>query len=176
MKKGGGKQKGASYEREVCKRLSLWLTKGKRQDCLWRSAMSGGRATVAHAKGVKIEQVGDIAAVSPEGHRLTNRYYIELKHVKQLDFGSFVLKRTGRLATYWRTTKTQALKHGRAPMIIAKQNLMPDIVMVLHGGFVPLIGMDPKGIVIDIERPNNYHWEIRLLEDVLANDCKLRKG
>ena len=46
MRKGGGKEKGSSFERLVCKRMSMWLSKGERDDLFWRSAMSGGRATV----------------------------------------------------------------------------------------------------------------------------------
>src|SRR5215216_6431446 len=38
--------KGPQWEREVCRALSLWVTNGERVDVFWRSAMSGGRATV----------------------------------------------------------------------------------------------------------------------------------
>jgi len=47
MRKGGGKAKGASFERDICRRLSLWVSAGKQEDVFWRSAMSGGRSTVA---------------------------------------------------------------------------------------------------------------------------------
>ena len=54
MRKGGGKAKGSSFERLICKELSLWITGGEHQDVFWRSAMSGGRSTVAMKKGDKL--------------------------------------------------------------------------------------------------------------------------
>ena len=85
MRPGMGKAKGSAFEREVCKKLSLWITDGKMDDCLWRSAISGGRATIAHRKGKVVRQGGDICAVSLEGHVLTNKWYIENKHVKKME-------------------------------------------------------------------------------------------
>jgi hypothetical protein len=53
MRKGGGKQKGSQFERDVCRELSLWVSHGKQEDVYWRSAMSGGRSTVAALKGAR---------------------------------------------------------------------------------------------------------------------------
>lgn len=130
MRSGGGKAKGSSFERDVCKQLSLWVTGGKSKDVFWRSAMSGGRATVAARRGVKVRQAGDICAVAPEGHALTERYFIECKHVKDLGLDDFLLKGTGTLAKFWEKACRQAAAHKLAPMLIARQNLMPTIVLV----------------------------------------------
>src|SRR4051794_4734956 len=108
MKKGGGKGKGSSYERYVCKVLSLWITNGEREDVFWRSAMSGGRATVQHRRGVSVRQSGDICAVAPEGHVLTDTLYIECKHVKKLGLDSFLIKGTGPLANFWDKAQKEA--------------------------------------------------------------------
>ena len=56
-KPGYGKQKGGEYERTVCKKLSLWVSNGTRDDIFWRSAMSGGRATLQRKKGIIISQI-----------------------------------------------------------------------------------------------------------------------
>jgi hypothetical protein len=125
-----GKLKGGSYERTVAKKLSLWLTNGKEEDCLWRSAMSGGRATVAHKKGIKNRQAGDLAAVSPEGHLLTNKYFVECKAYKDLEIMQFFIKGKGLLAGFWKTTVKQARIHNREPMLIAKQNNVPELVFI----------------------------------------------
>lgn len=70
-----GKGKGSSFERDVAKQLSAWLTRGENPDCLWRSAMSGGKATVTgSAVGT-----GDLVAVHPDGHPLIERVCFELK-------------------------------------------------------------------------------------------------
>lgn len=125
MKPGGGKRKGASFERKICRDLSEWVTEGKRQDCFWRSAMSGGRATVGLKSGkLHVRQAGDITSVSQEGHPLTNIFYIECKHVRDLHIDKFILKR-GQLFKFWNVAKREAKKYDRIPMLIARQNGWP---------------------------------------------------
>ncbi len=77
MRPGGGHSKGASFERQVCRDLSLWLTEGKHDDCFWRSAMSGGRATVRFKKGrTSRSQAGDISPISGIGEKLTDLFLL----------------------------------------------------------------------------------------------------
>ena len=126
MRPGGSKAKGGSFERQVCKDLSLWLTRGRRNDIFWRSAMSGGRATV-HQKGrkgrVRMAHVsGDICAVDPIGASFIDMFYIECKHYKDLGLMQLLMKSSGRLANFWLHTKTKAYAVKKLPMLIAKQN------------------------------------------------------
>jgi len=123
MRKGGGKGKGSSFEREICVALSKWITHGEKIDCLWRSAMSGGRATVA--KG-KVRQVGDITAVAPEGHILTDFLYIECKHLKDISFDSLI-KQNGPLLVIWQKTIVEAEKYNKHPILIFRQNHFPTV-------------------------------------------------
>lgn len=72
--------KGSAFEREICKKLSLWWSKGKRDDIFWRTAGSGARATVRHKRGNKTYgQYGDIQATDPIGQKLVDVFSIELK-------------------------------------------------------------------------------------------------
>jgi len=78
MAKGRGK--GSSFERTLCRELSLWWSKGKRDDIFWRTSQSGGRATTRSKKGKKtFGQYGDIQAVDPKGQPLINLCTIEAK-------------------------------------------------------------------------------------------------
>jgi hypothetical protein len=130
VKAGGGKAKGAAFERHICQALSKWLSRGKRQDLFWRSAMSGGRATVAHKKGVKLTtQGGDISAIDPLGAALTDYFCIEVKFYRKLDFQAFLLGR-GKLATFWAQVARDAKRYGKKPMLIARQNMYPTLVLV----------------------------------------------
>ena len=60
------KQIGNSYEREVAKKLSLWITKNERDDILWREIattspegnQSGMAPSSAQTKGESIEILG----------------------------------------------------------------------------------------------------------------------
>lgn len=73
-------KKGSAFERQICKDLSRWWTKGKRDDVFWRSSQSGGRATQRAKFGKKtFGSYGDIAAVDPIGQPLLKFVTIELK-------------------------------------------------------------------------------------------------
>jgi hypothetical protein len=126
MRSGGGKAKGGAFEREIAKRLSLWITNGKSQDVFWRSAMSGGRATVARGK---VRQAGDICAVAEEGNVFSEQWFIECKHVKKLGLDSFLISNRGPLAEFWKKACIEARKYGRDPLLICKQNGWPPIVI-----------------------------------------------
>lgn len=72
--------KGQQFERDICRQLSLWFSKGKHDDWFWRSSNSGGRATVRSKKGKKtVGQYGDIAATDPRGIPLLKFFCFELK-------------------------------------------------------------------------------------------------
>jgi hypothetical protein len=134
MRKGGGKQKGAAHERYVCVQLSLWLSHGKHEDLLWRSSMSGGRSTLAAAKGKRLTaQAGDISAIHPVGSKLTDKFFIECKNYRDLNFTGLLLKR-GKLAEFWLEARKQAVHYQKHPMLIAKQNQQPIIVCLSREG------------------------------------------
>lgn len=132
MKAGGSKQKGASFERDTCRRLSLWVSNGKREDLFWRSAMSGGRATVAGRRGVNLaSQAGDISAVDKAGHVLTAELYFETKHVKDISLANFIIKNTGPLARYWQTACKESANYDKTPVLIIRQNRFPTLLITL---------------------------------------------
>jgi len=80
LKGGGNSSKGSAYERETCKKLSLWWTHGERDDVFWRSSGSGARAKVRGRQGTAtLGQHGDIAATDPIGKPLIDVFTIELK-------------------------------------------------------------------------------------------------
>lgn len=167
MRPGGGKQKGASFEREVCVALSRWVTRGRKDDCFWRSAMSGGRATVIHRQGGTNRQAGDITAVAPEGHPLTSVWYIECKHVRDLNIDTFIVSGRGMLADFWRTANAEATRHAKVPMLIARQNRFPTIVVARPD----MVYTYALGNVLDPKTADyiclGHEYEIWLLDDLL---------
>lgn len=79
-----GASKGSSFERNICRQLSMWWTKGiegkARDDVFWRSSQSGGRATQRAKSGKKtFGSYGDINAVDPVGQPLMRYFTFELK-------------------------------------------------------------------------------------------------
>jgi len=133
MKSGGGKQKGAEQERIICKNLSLWVSDNKRDDLYWRSAMSGGRASVGFKKNkTNLTQVGDISCIDSEGEKLTNKYVIEVKNYKNLHLESLIygIPKSNSLLEFWNVLCNQCKKVNKAPMLIAKQNFKSTIVLL----------------------------------------------
>jgi hypothetical protein len=131
MKPGMGHRKGSKFERDCAKQLSLWMSSGKRDDYLWRTSLSGGRATLLGKRGkLAPAQEGDLGAIDPAGHNLTSAYIIECKHVRSLGLDSFMLKAKGPLSKFWSKLLKQASLARKQPMLIARQNGYPTIMMV----------------------------------------------
>lgn len=107
--------KGGDYEREMCKRLSLWWTDGKRDDVFWRSASSGGRATSRSKKGKKTAgSYGDITAVDVEGAPLIEAFTIELKRgYSASSFADALDRRDNQGASLWENFVEQASRSAR---------------------------------------------------------------
>lgn len=126
------KQKGGKFERKICVALSRWVSHGKRDDLFWRSAMSGGRSTVAAKGGKKLHaQCGDITSVDPMGNILTERCYFELKHLKKCSFDDLVRGNSGQgsMLSIWRKTQTEAKRYNdRNPVLIFCQNNWPTVI------------------------------------------------
>ena len=136
MKTGSGHAKGAAWEREVCKQLSLWITNGAKQDVFWRSAMSGGRSTVLAKRGIKAgAHAGDITAISAEGHQLTGAFFVECKFYRELSLSAFLLGfNRGALQKFWDVAVREAASYDKEPLLIAKQNNVPPIVLLRSSG------------------------------------------
>lgn len=88
----GGKNKGNSFERELCTKLSLWWSGGENDAIYWRTASSGGRATQRAKKNKKTNaHYGDICATDPIGQPLLDLAVIEAKRgYKEATIGCLV--------------------------------------------------------------------------------------
>ena len=72
--------KGADFEREVARKLSLWWSYGARDDLIWRTSQSGGRATQRSKKDKPTAGgYGDLAATDPRAAPLFQFFTVELK-------------------------------------------------------------------------------------------------
>src|SRR5271166_5739903 len=75
--------KGSQFERDICRKLSLWWTQDQsppNDAVFWRTSNSGGRATTRKKLGKKTKgQYGDITAIDPIGQPLIDFVTIEIK-------------------------------------------------------------------------------------------------
>lgn len=86
------KKKGNTFEREIAKKLSLFLTDNKDEYACWRTASSGGMATINQYKNSKSlkDQSGDIKQVIEKGiyknlDDFFDNYFVECKSLKDFD-------------------------------------------------------------------------------------------
>lgn len=107
---GGSSGKGSEYEREMCKRLSLWWTRDARDDVFWRSSGSGARAKVRGRGGrATAGQHGDVAATDPIGAPLIDLLTIEIKRgYSQHTFQDIVDRPVGGGVQEWERWFAQA--------------------------------------------------------------------
>lgn len=159
MRKGGGKAKGSAFEREVCVRLSKWLTSGKQDDVFWRSAMSGGRATVAAKKGGKrlSNQVGDISCIDPVGSKFIEKFGVECKFYNDLDYTGLLTGR-GKLLSFWEEICIQSAYHYKQPFLVAKQNRQPATVCLSYHGTC-VLGIDWREALVISPKPDIYIYD-----------------
>lgn len=147
MVKGGGKSKGGGFEREVCKKLSLWID-DTRDDIFWRSAMSGGRATVGFKKGnVRTSQVGDISAIDVLGQKFIDTFIVECKFYRNIHLHSLMFSKPkgNTIYGFWEKLCRDAEQIRKEPLLIIKQN-----------GWPSLIGISDKGLFFKFLKENNY--------------------
>jgi hypothetical protein len=79
-KRVNGSRKGSAFEREICKKLSLWFSHGNREDLFHRTAGSGARSTVRAKKGkATANSAGDIGYLDAIGKPLIEAITFELK-------------------------------------------------------------------------------------------------
>ncbi len=155
----GSKNKGSDFERKVCRQLSLLVSGGKRTDCFWRSALSGGRATLQLDQGILNQaQAGDISAISREGLWLIDNFQIECKHYADLEFTSGFLSNTGVLHGFWKTLVKDSLPRGKNPLLIAKQNNRPIVLLTLPS--------KSPSTIKPILTLHNWPAEVRLFSEI----------
>jgi len=72
--------KGSSYERDLSKKLSLWISDGEDDSWCWRTASSGGRATIRAKTNRKTSgAAGDIRATDPRAEWFFKLFSVEAK-------------------------------------------------------------------------------------------------
>jgi len=145
----GSKAKGADFERQVCRDLSRWLSAGAAEDWLWRSAMSGGRATLAARRGKQSRtQVGDLSSIHPSAAAFTSQFVVECKRYHDLHIhGLFAVPPCGELAVFWGRLRDQAHRAGRHPMLVVRQDRA-----------VCLVGLDQDGMRTLLLKWFNAHF------------------
>jgi hypothetical protein len=130
LKPGAGKSKGGQYEREICVKLSLWVSEGVSTELFGRSSGSGSHATYKKKQGKQANQTGDITAVDPTGTPLTSKYFVECKFYRDLRLDSLIYgtPKDNSVLDFWGKTKEDAQFFHKRPIIIMRQNNKKDLI------------------------------------------------
>lgn len=138
-----GKSKGSAYERDFCKRLSLWFTGGKNAKAFWRSPSSGAMATQSAGKDcVKFTQ-GDVIGCSPEAVELMENVTIELKRGYKYDFIDLVAKNfVNSCLMKFYTQLNEEMHSGSSEFgfLVLKQDRKSEVVVMPEDTFAALYG------------------------------------
>jgi len=116
-KPGRGKGKGSAFEREIAKDISLWLTDGKRNDCIWRTAGSGAKSTVTNSDTM----IGDLMAIRKEATNFFSRINVELKHYADLNFLG-INNKNFKLEDWWKQVDGDSKRSNTIPLLIFRIN------------------------------------------------------
>lgn len=134
-------QKGGAYERELAKKLSLWISAGVRDDLLWRSVGSGGHWTKISKKAQLVKETqsestfkdhaGDLTYIHKDGKPFIDAVGIESKRRNNPQTEKFLLNIASKksLSEWWNTHLGICKNLDRAAMLVSKENLHPAILV-----------------------------------------------
>ena len=140
--------KGGSFELEIAKVLSLWLTEGERDDLVCKTDTSGGRATVRTKVGkeTNIYLFGDLKHSDDLARPMVDSWSIELKtgygKKSKLKNGTLVKRnwdildlldgteKVPVLAKLWAQCVNDADLSHRTPILIFRRNLRAPCILM----------------------------------------------
>jgi hypothetical protein len=133
MRVGGGGAKGAEWERQVGKLLSLWLTNDQHPDLFTRNVLSGGSFTIAESKGRSSSRMpGDLMAANPLAFDFLRAFSVECKHLADIGLEAHFWDPRGAtmLGEIIKLARRQARSINCEFMVIAKQNRREPLMFV----------------------------------------------
>lgn len=169
MRVGGSHAKGSSFERKVGAALSRWLTNGAQTDLFSRNVLSGGRFTRA-AKDGKIQGLpGDLVAAHPLALPFTEKFSVECKHHADVRLADYLIRGDKSfLGKVYIHSLKQAKDVEKLPIVIAKSNRSPEIVLVgdvVGKQFILAAGISVGRMTYHIMHRNQQY--LFLFEDLL---------
>jgi len=167
------KRIGNNFEREIAKKLSLWITKGERDDVLWRNLDSGSRSTTRKKQGLTSIQDGDFVATDLTYDWFTKALYIDSKCYKE--FNPFIINesniKSNAIFQQWIKVCNDC-PDTKVPLMVChiRDRRTPQFVVVSSNFNYNV----QKSIMIyyfnDKSIGNNYGCMIFLLDDFLATE------
>ena len=151
-KKASGSRKGTPFEREICKEVSLWWSWGERDDLVWRTATSGGRATSRFETKNAMTQYGfgDLAPTHESIYPLFDYFLFEVKRgynstldlMEEVDLPGH-LKKVPQVQEWQTTARRDAIRAGRPEtIIIGRRDNRKSYCIISHDLFVAVCDLN----------------------------------
>ena len=128
-------QKGASFERDVARDLTEWLTGERNPPALWRSVSSGGWT---HRD---VPDVGDLRPVSDEGAEFRRIFGAECKHRRDVPKLRHLLSAPsgGHLLRWWENLVLECGRYALCPLLVVRRSRYPQIAVLPEDVCLPPI-------------------------------------
>lgn len=122
--------KGGTFERDVCKYLSIWLKGKEKPYQYWRMPGSGALCTISEDNK---NLSGDIRALTEDASFLTREFSIECKtgYPSTTFWQHYRDIKTFHIRSFWQQCVGDAKKSGKSPMLIYRKK-----------GKKPIVGLD----------------------------------
>lgn len=160
--------KGGRFERDICRRLSVWWTGDPHTDVLfWRTSQSGGRATTrakSHKRTTRAH-CGDIMALDDRGATLTRFITWELKKGYNGDAAANIQS----LLDFPRTKKLHTFADWIRQAMDAAQNADTPFWAVVHKRDGREITMTCPAVLLDALRLNRTVMDAPLFRYFVPN-------
>jgi hypothetical protein len=162
---------GNNYEREVAKKLSLWITNNEREDVIWREASSGARATYRKKQGKETIQDGDFIATDLSFDWFTKFFFIDSKCYKE--FNPLMInpsnQKSNGIFNQWIKVFNNCPKT-KVPLMIChiRNRKTPQFIIFPNHFYFEYV--HPHMIYRFGEQLQKYDCVLFLLEDFLANE------
>jgi hypothetical protein len=185
LKPGSSPKKGGNYERDICKKLSLWWTNGEDDNIFWRTSSSGARATQRTKRGKKtFGGYGDITAVDPRGQPLLDKFVFSLKNGysrgsrgQQIDILHTLdklpnQKTVPKFIRFWKEIAKLANDNNKSPLLIFKRDFGTDCIAFSYTE-KPKIHNRKNYIDVSINHKGEYiSLRIMTLKDFFSSNKK----
>lgn len=151
------RSKGLNYEIEISKKLSKWITGGKKDRVLWRSMSSGGLFT---KNIVNID--GDICSVENESIEFCKFFVVECKRRSKVNIMSFLYsKDKSDMIQFWNQVIEASKKSNKIPLLIMRENYKEDLI-AMPFSFFQRLNIEVEYIMVD---GNNMNFIVCTLND-----------
>jgi hypothetical protein len=132
--------KGSSFERDISKFLSKWLTGSEKPYQYWRTPGSGSLCTI-HEENAGLS--GDIRALTSDAKFLTNAFSIECKtgYPGTSFWQHFSDTKTFKIREFWEQSCRDAKKANKLPMVIYRKKGKKPLMGMSYGVLDQILGV-----------------------------------